>query len=260
VRYAQYFFRIFGVMRSILSILIIGITCLSLPSCKKGCGGIILQSYVDSLATNTFTISNGKPTKLAEFNGSYTTYHYNSNSLIDTIANYDVTGLLISFQLYTYSGKQLTGEYVYSSANNTTGTALGLVSQYVYSYTGNNITQANETLYSIGDTTTYSIAYSYNSNGDVIQEEKAQTFQPSQAERLVYNRYYSYDNDHIPWGNLANYMQYFSANNVLTMQDSLTPANNITYSYQYNSNDYPTSITQITATGYTKTDQYSYCQ
>ena len=241
-------------MRFVVLILFIGSLALSLDSCKKG-GPCVLQSFTDTsintTSTNTFTYTKGKVTREDELNNSYTTYHYNDAGVIDTVSNYDQTGLLLSYDIYAYTGKNFSSKMTYSNTNGSGVLTLLLQRQYIYS--GDSITRLNETLYSGGTTSATYTLFTYDGKGNIANARKYNTA----SSTLVYNRTYTYDTYSNPWGSLALYIDYFSLNNTLSQTDSQNPTSDITYTYQYNGAGFPISMTESYASN-SKTETYNY--
>lgn len=215
-------------------------------------GGLLLKQIVyDGGATNTFTYNGNKLTKSTEsmaggYSG-YTTYSY-TGDLITQMKTSRTNALDYVTDLY-YSNNDLV--QIKETSN---GILKGRVD---FVYNSNGMVIATDTNYTNGNPQTSTSMKYYYTNGNLVKIEKS----PSQIS------YYTYDTKYSPWRNITGILKLnlafdnvFSTNNPLTNINPFyaTLNTNINYSYQYNSQDYPTTCVITQSGEASKTVYYSY--
>jgi hypothetical protein len=245
-------------MKKLISLFVISF--LMLQSCSSGDsssdsptneGLLVKELVVDGGKTFTFTYNGNKITKLAiseDVDSEYTTFSY-TGDLITQMKNYDAKNVLDYITDLYYSDNKLI-KVTYTSPSGK------LESQEDYVYNPNGMVVETLTDYMTGTPIKHSPFKCYYTNGNLVKIEGS-------TSDITY---YTFDTKNSPWKNITGILKisivfdnFFNTNNPLT-ETNLLSMNlpNISYSYEYNSQDYPI-FSIIKESGETpRTAHYSY--
>jgi hypothetical protein len=242
-------------MKKLLPLIVI-ISTLMLFSCSSSSDSS--QSSSDVLLKKTIwddgTIINfeyigNKISRYSSSDGSYTTFTY-TGDLITREEYYSSNNTINEYYEYYYSGNNLI------QIKNFIGTTLNRKFDLVIN-NDNTITRTR-TNYS-GTSTSRTVFKEYFLNEEKIKEE-----QFNSSGSIVNTTTFLRDNKNCPTMNITGF-RYLNGwysddspfHNIIRISESSFTSNNQNYSYQYNSNNYPT-IGTCTAGGYTESTQYFY--
>lgn len=208
-------------------------------------------------------------TKIIYDDGSSSNLEYAGNKLIKVSTSDG------GYTIFTYTGDLVTREDNYSS-NKT------ITEHYEYYYTGNNLIQVK---YFIGNTLSKKYSFLINTDNTItrtrtnysgtnttstvykeyyINEEKVKEEVLNSSGSIVYTITFLYDDKNCPYKNITGFRYlngWFDDNspfhNVIKRSYSNSSFNTQNYSYQYNSDGYPT-VSSCTSGGITDSSQLFY--
>jgi hypothetical protein len=202
--------------------------------------------------SNSENLNNNEPfigvqlTSVQFSNGTSNNYTYNGNKLVK------ITNTTGDYQKFTYQGDLIQKAEYFNSANQ--------ISTIVeYTYNGNKVTKIKEFAvdgsylkqsdFTYNNDNTINVIYILYNGLNVIDEGQYKDFIDAQGNRykrqelpngVITN--YIYDNKNSPYKNITGYFpNMFEKNNVTQI---VRYNNTVINTYQYNSENYPTSVTQ----------------
>lgn len=229
-------------MKNVVYVLVITFLVILIQSCSSSDNattnnnppfvGVKLTSIQYPNGTvETFTYNGNQLDRVTKSSGTYRKYTY-QGSLVSKMEFCSSTNQVVSIVEFTYNGINLIKQKEYA----TDGSYLKEIN---YTHNGNSTINVNMVLYN-GTTLIDSGQYKFfiNAQGNRYKVEDLNSSDITN---------YTYDSKNTPYKNIIGYdLLLFEYNNV-TQSTSSTIT--VTKTLQYNSQDYPTSVSQVNAPG-----------